>query len=406
MRNQSLLTSAALAIVCALGAGAVQAQDAAPATTITWKGAPQLAWGEFTFKPRGRVYFDYVSQDVDRATGADFDASESRIRTARLGVQGTWTDQWSYVAEANIANGEANWEDLLIEFAPSENTAITLGNFKSLSLENLTSSRYTTFMERGAFNDFIDAGRVMTLAARTGGDNWSVSGGVHGDSINDGSVGGGDEQTGAFVRAHFAPIVTDEMKLHLGAWGRTRERGDDTPFRYRVRNNTNFGDRYTDAGSSPLGAGDKDTTIGLEAAAVWRSFSLQSEWASVSADLAGGAEADAQGYYVFASFFPTGEHRKYDASAGEFSRISIRNPLGEGGMGAVELGARYDNVDLTEFAGVPTAGEYSAVTVGATWYPMPYVRFMANYSDSENKAQILASDVDVQTLQVRAQFDF
>ena len=54
MRHQSLLAGAALAVVSLLAAGAVQAQDAEPATTITWKGAPELKWGEFTFKPRGR----------------------------------------------------------------------------------------------------------------------------------------------------------------------------------------------------------------------------------------------------------------------------------------------------------------------------------------------------------------
>ncbi|HYC97563.1 OprO/OprP family phosphate-selective porin [Brevundimonas sp.] len=405
MRHPSLLASAALAIVLSLTTGAALAQEAEPATTITWKGAPEFKWGEFTFKPRGRVFLDYVDQDVDRATGLDFGASESRIRTARIGVQGTWTDQWSYVAEASIANGEANWEDLLLEYSLAEHTAITVGNFKSLSLENLTSSRYTTFMERGAFNDLIDVGRVMTLAARTGGDNWSIAGGVHGDSVNDPSTGG-DEQRGAFLRAHLAPIVTDDMKLHLGVWARDRDRNDDAAFRYRVRNNTNFGDRYTDAGSSPLGAGESDTAVGVEAAAVWRSVSVQGEWATIDADLTGGGSAGATGYYVFASFFPTGEQRKYDAAAGEFGRVSIRNPLTKGGIGAVELAVRYDAADLTEFAGVAAAGEYSAVTLGATWYPFPYVRFMANYTDSKNEAQVAASDVDVQTLQVRAQFDF
>lgn len=404
MRTKSLLTGAALGIISALTAGAALAQDA-QTTSITWNGAPEFSYGEFTFKPRGRVYFDYVNQDVEPAVGPDFSASESRIRTARLGVEGTWAQRWSYVAEVAINGGEANWEDLIIAYAPTENSSIRVGHFKSISLENLTSSRYTTFMERGPFNDLISGGRVMTLAAGLNGDNWSLTGGVHGDSINDSDVAG-DEQTGAFVRAHVAPVVNDEMKLHLGAWARVRDRGDDTPFRYRVRNNTNFGDRYTDAGSSPLGAGDQDTTFGLEAAGVWRSFSVQGEWATVNADLTGGGEADADAYYVFASFFPTGEQRRYSASSGKFNRVSVRNPVTSGGIGAIELAARYDNADLTEFAGVPTAGEYSAVTVGATWYPFSHVRFMANYTDSQNDAQILTSDVDVQTFQVRAQFDF
>ncbi|MBW8304198.1 MAG: porin, partial [Brevundimonas sp.] len=193
---------------------------------------------------------------------------------------------------------------------------------------------------------------------------------------------------------------------HLGVGARDRDRRDDTAFRYRVRNNTNFGARYTDAGSSPLGAGDGDVAIGLEAAGVWRSFSVQGEWATIDADLTGGGSARADAYYVFASFFPTGEQRKYKAADGKFDRVSIRNPVTRGGMGAVELAVRYDAADLTEFAGVATAGEYSAVTLGATWYPWSHIRFMANYTDAENKAQVAASDVDVETLQFRAQFDF
>lgn len=406
MRTQSLLSGAALGLVLSLAAGApALAQDAPPATTITWKGAPEFSWGEFTFKPRGRVYLDYVGQDVDRATGPDFTASDSRIRTARLGVQGTWTDQWSYTAEVSINNGDANWEDLLLRYTPSDSVSVTVGNFKSLSLENLTSSRYTTFMERGAFADLIDAGRVMTLAGQVGGDNWSLAAGVHGDSINDADVAG-DESSGMFARAHFAPVHNAETSVHLGGWVRSRERGDDTPFRYRVRNNTNFGDRYTDAGSSPLGAGESDTALGLEGAVVWRSLSLQGEWARVEADLTGGGEAEATGYYAFVSFFPTGERRRYDPSGGEFGRVSIRNPVTAGGPGAIELAARYDNVDLTEFAGVAAAGEYSAVTLGANWYPFPYVRFMANYTDARNQAQVPTADVDVRTFQLRAQFDF
>lgn len=394
-----------LGLVLTLAIGAPALAEDAPATTITWRGAPEFRWGEFTFKPRGRVYLDYVSQDVDRATGPDVNASDSRVRTARLGVQGTWTDRWSYVAEVSVSGGSASWEDVVLAYAPSDRLTVSVGQFKSLSLENLTSSRYTTFMERGAYGDLIDAGRVVTLAVRTGGDNWSLSGGVHGDNLNDADVAG-SESSGVFARAHFAPIHDDTTSLHLGGWVRSRDRGDDTPFRYRVRNNTNFGDRYTDAGASALGAGERDVTVGLEGALVRGPLSVQAEWARVSADVTGGGEAEATGYYAFVSFFPTGERRRYDPEAGEFGRVSIRSPVSHGGPGAIELAARYDRVDLTEFAGVPTAGAYSAVTLGANWHPFPYVRFMANYTDARNDAQDPLADVDVRTFQVRAQFDF
>src|SRR5690606_26508128 len=115
VRHHTLLAGAALAAVLSLAAGPGLAQAAA-ATSGVWKGPPEFPWGDFTIKPRGRVFADYVDQDVDRAVGADFSDSEDRFRTARIGVQGSWTDRWSYVAEANFIDGESSWEDLYVAY--------------------------------------------------------------------------------------------------------------------------------------------------------------------------------------------------------------------------------------------------------------------------------------------------
>ena len=98
--------------------------------------------------------------------------------------------------------------------------------------------------------------------------------------------------------------------------------------------------------------------------------------------------------------------RNLDVKKGELGRTKILNPVTSGGWGALELAARYDSVDLTNFKVPATAGEYTAWTVGANWYPHPYVRFMANYSKSKNDNVAIGADVDVDTLQFRAQFDF
>jgi hypothetical protein len=46
--------------------------------------------------------------------------------------------------------------------------------------------------------------------------------------------------------------------------------------------------------------------------------------------------------YAFVSFWPTGESRNYDATKGEFGRPKIIDPITAGGLGGVELLARYD----------------------------------------------------------------
>jgi len=402
----SLVCGSALGALMAL---AMATGASAQETTTAWKGAPQFSNDTLTFKVRGRVYMDVVSQEVDRtAPGADFSAQVSRVRTARLGVEGTWNQNWAYKAEAAISSGGGvtQWEDVVLEYKPNDFTSIMVGNFKTVSLENISSSRYITFMERGPFNDIIDAGRVMNISAKMNGENWTVQAAVSGDSINaaDPTVGssGGSEQVSINARATWAPIMTDTQTLHLGIWGRQRDRADQGGFNYQVRNNTNYGARYVSSG----GIGDADTMIGLEALYISGPFSLQSEYANIDIDRTNGLQQTANAYYVAASWFVTGEKRNMDVKKGELGRTKILAPMTAGGMGAFELAARYDSADLTDITGVATAGEYTAWTLGATWYPFPYVRFMTNYTKSQNDNPLAVNDVDVDTLQFRAQFDF
>lgn len=460
MRKSTLLGGVALGVMLAFGlTAAAQAQD----LSVSWKGAPEFTNDDAKFKVRGRVFTDYVFQEVDGEYDAvtnpsgtgDYESRNSRIRTARLGVEGQWNVSFAYKAEVNFTGGSATWEDLILEYKPNDSTSIMLGNYKTLSLENMTSSRYITFMERGAFNDVIDAGRVTTLAARVNGSNWTALIAVAGDSINNADVAL-EERLSVQGRLTFAPIDTDTTRLHLGVWARARDFGDEglpaaAPIpaalgeagRYRVRNNTNVGDRFIDSGAN---FGESDTMFGLESALVFNSFSLQGEYMFADVDkrcfaVAPGAvdpcsqgadEGEIEAFYLFASWFPTGETRRYEANKGEFGRTKILNPFTSGGPGAWELAVRYDWVDLSgletvrRFAGpggpvdvrgpVDRGGEYQAVTLGATWYPFSYVRFMANYSMAENDNPLIINpltgvanpdrDVDVNTLQFRAQFDF
>jgi phosphate-selective porin OprO and OprP len=405
-KKTSLLGGAGLGGLLALSLGAsAQAQD----TTIQWRGAPQFNNDTLTFKVRGRVYQDFVHQKVDRQTGVDFEADVTRIRTARIGVEGTWNANWAYKAEATIAStgGTTQWEDLLLEYKPNDTTSIMVGNFKTVSFENISSSRYITFMERGPFNDVIDAGRVMNVQMKVNGETWTAAVAVSGDSVNAAdpvqSATGGGEVLGLNARVTYVPVNTDFTKLHLGAWVRQRDRQDQANFTYQTRNNTNYGARYVTSGA----IGVSDRMIGLEGLLIHKAFSVQGEWADIQIDRLANVNNDAKAYYLAASWFPTGEMRNLDIKKGELGRTRILNPMTAGGMGALELAVRYDVVDLGGVTGVPaTAGEYSAWTFGATWHPHPYVRFMANFTKSKNDNPAVGADVDVDTLQFRAQFDF
>ena len=400
--NTSLCAGAALGVIALAIAGGAQAQD----TTTAWKGAPLFQNDTLTFKVRGRVYEDFVHQEVDRQTGADFDANVTRLRTARLGVEGTWNANWAYKAEFTVAGGSANWEDLILEYKPTDSVSIMAGNFKTVSFENISSSRYTTFMERGPFNDVLDIGRVMNVQVKANGENWTAAVAVSGDSLNNAdptaTATGGSETLGVNGRVTWVPINNDATKLHVGAWARYRDRQDQANFNYQARNNTNYGARYISTGA----VGVADTMVGLEGVFIQGPFAVQAEWAKADVDRLANVSSDFTTYYVAGSWFVTGEMKNLDVKKGEWGRTKILNPVTSGGLGALELAVRYDNTDLTNFNIPATAGEYSAWTLGANWYVHPYVRFMANYTKSENDNTAVGADVDVETLQFRAQFDF
>jgi phosphate-selective porin OprO and OprP len=83
--------------------------------------------------------------------------------------------------------------------------------------------------------------------------------------------------------------------------------------------------------------------------------------------------------YVYGSWFLTGESRPYDRAAGVFMRVKPRRDLSlrGGGLGAVELGARYSHVDLDD--GSVHGGVMDLGTLGLNWYWNPYMKMKLNY---------------------------
>jgi phosphate-selective porin OprO/OprP len=420
----SLFSGAGVAMFVALGlCSGAHAQD----TTTAWKGAPQWTNDDVTFKVRGRILLDYVYQDVKRdAPLADYKTSNVRGRQAFLGIEGKLNNYLAYKAEGGAVNGGAwSWDDVVIEYKPNEWTSLMVGNIKAAGLENLTSTRFITFMDRGPYGDFGPDSYVLSAVAKVNGLNWTVTGALQGNSINSADVNntaaanpGSTERVGGTVRATFAPILTDATKVHVGAWARYRNHGDESAFAYAGRPSTNYGDsgRYYSTGA----LGNTDETIGVEGAFIHNNFSVQGEYAAIKVNrlktVAAGGDPDVKVGYVMATFWPTGEMRNYDAAKGEFGRPKILNPITAGGMGGVELAVRYDYADLTDAYSTATtaagrtlsqdAGEYTGWTVGANYYPTAYVRLQANYTNADINNPGPGRDVKINQFQLRAQLDF
>jgi phosphate-selective porin OprO/OprP len=414
----SLVSGAALGVMLACGLGvAAHAQD----NTTAWKGAPQWSNDDVYFKVRGRILVDAVFQDVKRdGPGGDYDTSNVRGRQVFLGVEGKLNNYIAYKAEGGAVNGGAwGWDDVVLEVKPTEATSLLFGNIKVAGLENLTSTRFTTFMDRGPYGDFGVDSYQLGVVGKYVGPNYSATLGVQGGSINnaDVTVANTDarERLAITGRAHWAPIATDTDKVHLGVSYRYRNRGDETMFAYTGRTNTAYsnGTLYTTGN-----IGNRDTTIAAEGAWVHGPFSVQGEYSSIDVTRAGGAtvggDPTVKVGYAFVSFWPTGETRNYNQVTGEFGRPKILNPITAGGWGGLELAVRYDFADLTDAYDTlrvkPTAGsqsgEYTSWTLGANYYLTSYVRFQANYTDGKVDNFGPNQDYDVKQFQLRAQLDF
>jgi phosphate-selective porin OprO/OprP len=109
-------------------------------------------------------------------------------------------------------------------------------------------------------------------------------------------------------------------------------------------------------------------------------------------------------FYVQSGYFLTGEVRPYNKVAGVFGRVRPLHNFGEdGGLGALEVAARYSYMDLNglNFEG----GRLNDLTVGLNWYLNQFTKLQLNYIRAFLNDPIHgASEASVYAL--RAQVDF
>ena len=199
---------------------------------VKWKGAPELSSkdGKFKFKVRGRIMTDYDGIDQDTAITGKGDISAVELRRARLGVEGVVFYDWKYKFEVDFAGNSTSIKDAYVAYAnwaPWEESEVRFGNqYVYNSMEQLTSSRFITFMERAAFIDAFFLERQIGVGLLAGDDHWSFQSGYYG--AEPGEQGTFSTDTTAFaVRGTVAPINNDTTVVHLGASYRHRDAGTD-----------------------------------------------------------------------------------------------------------------------------------------------------------------------------------
>ena len=384
----------------------------------------------------GRLYVDTVAFGQNAQSRAVYgDAKNSTyFRPARIGAQGDMFEVMSYKWEMDFASRDP--QDLsLIAFRDVYIQANDLpllgharvGHFKEpLSLEELTSSRFITFMERSLSNTFIPAFDTGVMAFDNSENErvtWQLGVFAAGQDtppyVTEDSTLSGDGAAGC-VRTTWTPWYDEASAgrglLHLGLGYRYNDLYSSTQ-RVRARPEVAVGPYVVD---TRIGA--VDTLTGVESvqnvvpeiAFLYGPFSVQAEYmAAQYTRTAGLTNPMFRGGYVFASYFLTGENRGYDRKMGRFDRVKpftnffrVRTTDGcvETGRGAWEVAYRYSWIDLDE--GGILGGIAADHTVGLNWYLNPYTRMMLNYVHSDDSPQNNGPNTYIDAIMMRAQVDF
>jgi phosphate-selective porin OprO/OprP len=355
---------------------------------IYWKEGLRMETPDkqFQMKIGGRIHNDWVwwqgEEDIQDFLGASVDDGVE-FRRARIYLSGEMYDHVIWKAEYDFAGGESQFKDVFMGLKDlgAVNT-LRAGHFKEpFSLEELTSSNYTTFMERGLPNAFVPS-RNTGIGINTGlaDDLITVAAGVFRDSDDFGEGIGDNYQFSGRLTGLPLYVNDGEQLVHLGfSYRRQNPDGNDLQIRSRPEAHccSDGGDlpRFVDTGV--FDADDLDT-YGFEGAALFGPFSAQAEY--ILADVGSDDTGDPllSGWYVFGSWLITGEQRIYKKEDAAFAGVKPNhNFLQDGGMGAWELAARYSSIDLND-EGV-AGGELDDVTLGVNWYLNHNARVMVNY---------------------------
>jgi phosphate-selective porin OprO/OprP len=229
----------------------------------------------------------------------------------------------------------------------------------------MTSSKFTSFMERASFTDAFNYNRRSASALIANDkktDSWLFQAGIFNQPINERQLQ--PHRLGSVVRGVYSPTL-GTTRLHLGA-----------SFQHRVNNQDAQNERLPAAAADPdhrpalhrhgNASPPRATTSSARARAIHKSLHFAAEaqkvWVNASTPADPGSVFDPEqrhrrrallngnpsfwGGYAEVGYYLTGETRGY--KGGKFDRTKVLHPFNDGGWGAFQVNGRVDYVELRD----------------------------------------------------------
>jgi phosphate-selective porin OprO/OprP len=378
-----------------------------------WNGLPQTLVNDpsigdlqdSTFPRRARIdMFGYAWEQMEFGVELDLEQNPANNLTAD---QVTPPPSTGVPAAGN--NPAVAFTDLWVGLKelPFFGT-VRVGHIRDpIGLENYSSSMFLSFMERSAnFDAFYQEFQPGVWGFNSWCNErinfaWSVAR----PDVNGFDVDVGNGNFAGTARIAALPLWANDGRcfLHLGAAYQYRtgefdptNSSEDVRFRARpdIRTEDFLGPRFVDTGVLIT---DEANFVGLEGLLVLGPVWIQSEYTQVmvSNAVSGGkpvGDLTFEDGYISVGVFLTGESRGYDKRLLRLGLQKINEPFfwvrGEdghhhGGLGAWELLARYDVIDLN--SGAVRGGRMQTYTAGLNWYLNPSLKFQLNYVAAERQ---------------------
>ena len=253
---------------------------------IKTKGKLEISGDDYKFRVGGRLQGDVTFGAGD----VNFEGSEggepvTEFRRARVYLSGVLAKLWKFKFQYDFADDQGGTnpntngiKDAYIAYTGLKPVEIKFGHFKMpLSIEELTSSKYITFIERSQLVNGIVAdtggGRQYGLAASGYfNDMFTLAGGIYAGSANEDTA---EDQSGFTGRLTFSPIHESTRAVHVGfGYNHNKSMNGGIDIDAEPEVHPGFDIAETDADDH-----ETSTTWVAEAAGVYGPFSVQAEYA-------------------------------------------------------------------------------------------------------------------------------
>lgn len=359
---------------------------------------PQFRWDDhpsIRFGPGTRVDFRARFQANLRRSDAPFDEVDDEgdpvdLARRRIGIEGEILNAVDYQVEFEIQTEEP-WRDVYANFKRFDVVQVQAGHFKlPFSLDESTSATNLDFAHRSRAADNLAPGRDagVMLHGRLVGRALRYEVGLF--SRDGRNARTSDEERVAGSQTFASRVIVEPFRSSKGPFRELRGGVAFTSSEVEegiiaLRGRTAFETRFYRPDLYVRGG---RTRIGVEGQWFRGPFSLKSEYIRLSQQRLGQSVEDtdlpalvATGWYISGTWAMTGENK-----ADGLDRP--RRPLFRGGLGAIELAARLEqlafgsgtSLDASEGprAEIILGNADRAMTIGVNWYLNQWIKVQAN----------------------------